>query len=152
MDENPLLTWAEGLMPKPYRTKEAVAEAAGLTSSAFWRQVRSGKLGVEPLLRLAYATGESATSVLTLAGKGALAKLIELNYGAPTPSRYPAVRELVAELEQVPPFAPSVLRLVREARAAWQHQGSGDKLPPAAQVAGAHKPPSRAVLARKARE
>lgn len=96
--------WIDGLLQR-YRTKRALAEAAGLSESAFWRQIRdTGSLGVPPLLKLALATGEPASEILRRAKKGELADLIELCYGAPREVR-PAVRDVLVLLEQLPEWA-----------------------------------------------
>jgi hypothetical protein len=57
------------------------AKAAGITSSAFGRQVKAGTLGVEALLRFAIACGENPRDVLRLAGKADVAELIESGFG-----------------------------------------------------------------------
>ena len=79
---NALEEWIASLLPR-FHTRHALAEAAGVSDSAFSRQVATGTLGLVPLLRLAQATGESASVVLRLARKHQLADLIEASFGAP---------------------------------------------------------------------
>lgn len=65
-----------------YGTAGKLADAIGLTLSAFSRGVRNeGTLGVESCLRLAEETGESPGHVLRLAGKAEVADLLERLYG-----------------------------------------------------------------------
>lgn len=65
-----------------YGTAQALADAIGMSLSAFSRGVRNaGTLGVESLLRLAVETGEPPGKVLRIAGKGDVAELIERLYG-----------------------------------------------------------------------
>jgi hypothetical protein len=65
-----------------YGTAGRLANAIGLTLSAFSRGVRNeGTLGVESCLRLAEETGESPGLVLRLAGKADVADLLERIYG-----------------------------------------------------------------------
>lgn len=111
--------WIATLLRR-YRTKRALAEAAGLTESAFWRQIRdTGSLGVPPLLRLALATGEPASDVLRRARKGDLADLIEQCYGAPQEQR-PEVREFAALT--APPLPAAVVQTtLQQLRAVRQH-------------------------------
>jgi transcriptional regulator with XRE-family HTH domain len=65
-----------------YGTAQKLADAIGMSLSAFSRGVRnSGTLGVESLLRLALATGEPPSTVLRIAGKRDVADLVEHLYG-----------------------------------------------------------------------
>ncbi len=78
-----LTVWIEELIRERYGTWAAVAKIVGLSQSAMSRQIRTGTLGLKPLLKLALATGEPASEVLARAGKRDLADLIETVYGAP---------------------------------------------------------------------
>jgi hypothetical protein len=138
---NPLAEWMESLMPKPYRTKRAVADAAGLTSSAFWRQVQNGTLGIEPLLRLARATGTPASRVLTLAGKGELADLIESLFGTARPDRRADVEQVADALQHWSPEYVAALHTM-VATPPPRTQGTAD-MPPV--TAPGTTPPARST-------
>lgn len=74
-------TWIEDLVQKRYGTTRALAQSVGMTESGFSRAVKAGTFEVENCLRLAHETGESADTVLTLAGKASVHELIEKLYG-----------------------------------------------------------------------
>jgi hypothetical protein len=66
-----------------FGTAQALADAIGMSLSAFSRGVRNaGTLGVENCLRLADVTGEHPSRVLRLAGKDEVATLIERLYSS----------------------------------------------------------------------
>jgi plasmid maintenance system antidote protein VapI len=67
-----------------YGTSMAIAEAIGMSRSAFARGVKhEDTLSEDNLLRLAEAAGEDPGKVLRLAGKGDFADRVERLYGAP---------------------------------------------------------------------
>jgi hypothetical protein len=126
--KSPLQTWIETLIDDPrYGTKRAIAKAAGLTESALWRQVATGKLGVLPLLRLALDTGELPSVVLERAGKGELARAIEACYGpARAVSPHVAtVLEVLTEFPQLAPIKAQELREIQRALRALTTSGNG---------------------------
>lgn len=69
------------LVTRRYRTTGALAEAIGMTLSAFSRGVRQGTLSIENCLRLAETSGDHPSKILELAGKADEAALIERLYG-----------------------------------------------------------------------
>jgi hypothetical protein len=116
-----------------YKNAGKVAKAAGLTHGAFTRQLKNGSLGLEPLLRLSLATGESASAMLRRAGKSKLAALIEECYGEAKPIS-PAVREVVTLLAQLPAdVAQSQAMLLRAAVAHWRAVSGTGTAPSVAQ-------------------
>lgn len=67
-----------------YGTARAVAALIPMSESAFSRGVRNeGTLSEENLLRLAEAVGDNPLEVLRIAGKGAVADIIERQFGKP---------------------------------------------------------------------
>ena len=65
-------------------TAQAVADAIGMTLSAFSRGVRNaGTLDVKHCLLLAKWSGEDPTAVLQMAGKGDIAAIIRDLFGPP---------------------------------------------------------------------
>ena len=82
-----------------YGTAQALADAIGMSLSAFSRGVRNaGTLGVDNLLRLADVTGESPGKVLRIAGKRDVADLIDRLYGGALNSRAVGLSGLEREL------------------------------------------------------
>jgi hypothetical protein len=80
-------SFIQGLISAKYGTAQAVADAIGMSLSAFSRGVRKeGTLSVENCLRLAAHAGEPPSRVLRLADKVPIAELIEQLYG---PEREP---------------------------------------------------------------
>jgi hypothetical protein len=76
-------SFIQGLISTKYGTAQAVADAIGMSLSAFSRGVRKeGTLSVENCLRLAAHAGEPPSRVLRLAGKEPIAELIEQLYGS----------------------------------------------------------------------
>lgn len=129
-----LQAWIASLKLKGFDTDRKLAHAAGLSESAFSRQIKAGKLGVKPLLKLALATGEPATLVLEKAGKHDLAALIESCYGAPRPVP-PAIRDVVSVLERHPDLAPIVANLVKDLVVARPEPGQSGTPPLVPQAA-----------------
>lgn len=76
-----LREWIERLVADRYKTTAALAKAIGMTESGFSRASKASTFDVENCLRLAQETGESAATVLKLAGKGHVNDLIETLYG-----------------------------------------------------------------------
>lgn len=138
-----LEVWVLELIAERYKTKQAVAAAAGLTQGAFWRQVEEGSLGIEPLLRLALATGEPASEVLRRAEKGELATLIEQCYGPPQPVN-PDLRAVIEILRELPDLAPVMRREVEGLQGVLQGRLRAHTEPDATPGADPHK---RATLA-----
>lgn len=97
-----LTEWLESFIPGRYKNPNAFARVLGWSLTTFNRGRRGGTFEIENLLHLAHVTGEDATRVLTLGGKGDLAKLIVRAYGPARPSESPAVRDLVGQLEAIP--------------------------------------------------
>jgi len=78
-------TFIAGLIRR-YGTAQAVADAIGMSLSAFSRGVRNeGTLSVENLLKLAEHAGEAPSTLLRLGDKGRVADLIERLYGPANP-------------------------------------------------------------------
>lgn len=78
-----LRQWVEDVIESRYGgVASRLAEALDMSVSAFQRSTKAGTLSIGNLLRLAEETGESATHLLRLAGKGDLADQIERLYGA----------------------------------------------------------------------
>lgn len=74
--------WVEGLITRRYNgVATRLADAVGMSVSAFQRSTRNGTLSIENLLRLADETGESPAAVLRMAGKAEINDLIERLYG-----------------------------------------------------------------------
>ncbi len=100
-----LREWVETLVRDRYKTVRSLAEAIGMTESGFSRAVKAGTFDVENCLKLANETGESAATVLQIAGKEQIHELIEKLYGkARKPKDAEAVTayEKFAELKSVP--------------------------------------------------
>lgn len=94
--------WIDGLVKDRYKTGAALAKNIGMTESGFSRAVRAGTFDVENCLKLADETGESAASVLRMAGKEHIHDLIERLYGkAQKPKDAEAAKafELFAQLK-----------------------------------------------------
>jgi hypothetical protein len=126
-----------------YPTLSALAEAVQISPSAFGRQIKGGSLGLEPLLRLALATGTPASVVLMKAGKGELAALIESCYGSPAPVPA-AVREFQAMTEELPASViRSALAQLAAFQAAWPGKSDADIVPPATPPTMTRKPSKR---------
>ncbi len=75
--------WIDELVAARYGAKGRLAALIGMTDSAFGRSVRAGSLGVEALLKLARVVDVAPGEVLRIAGKGAIADLIDELYAAP---------------------------------------------------------------------
>lgn len=94
-----------------FPTKLEFARAIGITPSRFSRALRGDyALNVLNCLRLAKATGESASHVLRLAGKRDIAEMLEDLFGRRAPALSPAERELLTEWERLSPRARQALR------------------------------------------
>jgi hypothetical protein len=115
-EKSPMELWAERLLQDTFRTKGEFARAAGISASAFSRQISKGKLGIRPLLRLAKATGESASTILHRAGKGEIAGLIEELYGQPRVVERLPLQLVTNELER---FSDEFLDLTVRWLKAW---------------------------------
>lgn len=76
-----LRRWIEELIEQRYGTASKLADAIGMSVSAFSRSTKAGTLSTENLLRLALETGEAAPKVFERAGKGEVSALIEQLYG-----------------------------------------------------------------------
>lgn len=77
-----LRAWVETLIEQHYaKVASRLSEKLEMSVSAFQRSTRNGTLSIENLLRLAEETGESASRVLRMGGKGELADLLERLYG-----------------------------------------------------------------------
>lgn len=74
--------WVEEVIRDRFGTATALAKAVGMELSPFTRGVSAGTLNVANLLKLAKVTEERPSTVLRLAGKEALAALIEEMYGS----------------------------------------------------------------------
>jgi hypothetical protein len=74
--------WIDQALRPRYGTMRAIAELIGMSESGFTRGVKRGTLSVENLLDLARATDTQPSTVLRMAGKERVEKLIELLYGA----------------------------------------------------------------------
>jgi hypothetical protein len=128
-----------------FPTLSALASAAQLSPSAFGRQIKGGSLGLEPLLRLALATGIPASVVLTKAGKGDLAALIEQCYGspAPVPAHVRAFQETTASLPAS--VIQAALDQLEAYRVAWLARSNSGNAPPAVPAAATRTPPKRGL-------
>ncbi len=95
-----------------FPTKQAFAEAIGITPSRFSR-VLAGTytLNVLNCLRVAKAAGRSPSAVLRAAGKSEIADLIESSYGPSATSVSPKEREIVEMWIALTPRAREGLRL-----------------------------------------
>lgn len=80
---NDLRVWIEELIERRYGTASKLADAVGMSVSAFSRSTKMGTLSTENLLRLAIETGEPAGLVFARAGKSEINALIEQLYGRP---------------------------------------------------------------------
>lgn len=77
-----LRAWVEGLIETRYDgVATRLADALGMSISAFQRSTRQGTLSIENLLKLAEETGTPGAEVLRLGGKEELADLIERLFG-----------------------------------------------------------------------
>ncbi len=95
-----------------YQNKTRIAEALGLTVSAFDRGVKRGTLSEVNCLMLAEAADLNPSEVLRAAGKGETAAIIERLYGS---GAAPPLTALDRELLSLPPGAKrQLLRLVKE--------------------------------------
>lgn len=97
-----LREWIEQLIRERYRTVATLARAIGMTESGFSRAVKAGTFEVENCLRLADETGESAATVLQMAGKPQVNALIEKLYGRAKEARDPdaaKAAEMMAKIE-----------------------------------------------------
>lgn len=81
--------WIKRLVTEKYQTYGALAKAIGMTDSGFSRAAKAGTFDLENCLRLANETGESAATVLTMAGKVDANELIEKLYGRAKAARDP---------------------------------------------------------------
>lgn len=99
-------------LAKQFPTKQAFAEAIGITPSRFSR-VLAGTytLNVLNCLRLAKAAGRSPSVVLRAAGKREIADLIEALYGPGATSVSPKEREVLDLWNGLTPRAREGLRL-----------------------------------------
>lgn len=95
-----LRAWVEGLIETRYAgVATRLADALGMSISAFQRSTRMGTLSVENLLRLAEETGTPAADVLRLGEKAELADLIERLFGpSAKPEEYSKTAREVARL------------------------------------------------------
>lgn len=94
-----LRTWVEDLLETRYDgVATRLADALGMSISAFQRSTRMGTLSVENLLRLAEETGTPAAAVLRMGGKGELADLIERLFG---PSAQPDLSKSAREVARL---------------------------------------------------
>lgn len=84
-----LREWIDQLVRERYRTVATLARAIGMTESGFSRAVKAGTFEVENCLRLADETGESAATILKMAGKPQVNDLIEKLYGRAKDARDP---------------------------------------------------------------
>jgi transcriptional regulator with XRE-family HTH domain len=102
------------LIADRYGTAQALADALGMSLSAFQRGVKNGSLGVENLLRLSVVAGVPPGEVLRAAGKGPVLDLIETLFG---PAKAPLTgpqRELLELWPRLPSDAQrATLTLVR---------------------------------------
>jgi hypothetical protein len=73
--------WIDRLVKDRYKTYGALATRIGMTDSGFSRAAKAGTFDVENCLKLAHETGESAETVLEMAGKRQVHELIERLYG-----------------------------------------------------------------------
>lgn len=112
-----------------YETKDAFAKALGITPGRLSR-VLGGEHSLDVLncLKLAKLTGESPSRVLRVAGKSAIADLIEGLYGPSAPALSPSQRELLDEWDTLSQRSRESLRiLMRELpheRAKKQRRGA----------------------------
>jgi len=98
-----LRAWVETLITERYaKVASRLSDKLEMSVSAFQRSTRNGTLSIENLLRLAEETGESASRVLRMGGKGALADQLERLYGAvPTASLSKDGREVAQLFDRV---------------------------------------------------
>jgi hypothetical protein len=79
--KNKLAQFVDGLVPRQFPTKGALAEAIGMTDSGFSRAVQDdGTLTVEQCLRLAMVLREDFPAILRTAGREALAGLVTQSF------------------------------------------------------------------------
>lgn len=111
---NRLQRFVGDLINDRYHTASAVAEAIGMSVSAFLRGVDAGSLGVDNLLKLADIAGANPSEVLALAGKAETAALIERLYKVEGRQVLTSVdRELVALPTAVKRRAADLVRVAR---------------------------------------
>lgn len=116
--------FVEGVIADRYRTASALAEAVGMSLSAFQRGVKAGSLGVDKCLVLAERAGVHPSEVLRLAGKGETAAIIERLYAKDQPHLSPIDLELIA----LPMGAKrQMLRLVHEVNDDHAHELVGKR-------------------------
>lgn len=111
-----------------YGTAERLAHAIGMTPSAFSRGVRNeGTLSTENCLRLAEETGETATRVLRLAGKGDVAELIERLYGRAKTPLSGGDREILGLWANLSQEADSAFRVLLRALTGSHHHNNSHR-------------------------
>lgn len=123
--DNPLADYVAALV-REYGTQEAVAKALGVTSGSFFRQVRNGTVGLEPLLKIARLRGEHPRRILELARKQDWADLLESVYGCPAEPISAADRELMNLPQQ---YKRSMLEGARALVATSDRASPADKRP-----------------------
>jgi hypothetical protein len=102
------------LIADRYGTAQALADALGMSLSAFQRGVKHGSLGVENLLRLSVEAGVPPGEVLQAAGKAPVLDLIQTLFGPSKPPLTAAQRELLELWPRLPADAQrATLTLVR---------------------------------------
>ena len=104
--------WIEALVRDKYGTHSVLANAIGMTLSAFGRGSRNGTFSTESLLRLAAEVGQNPSNVLRLAGKGDVAALIERLYGPGRANWRPDIEAAAAELASMPESYVAALRVI----------------------------------------
>lgn len=106
---NPLLDFINEIAGN-WRSQQQLADAIGMSLSAFLRAAKNGTMSTENCLKLAQVVGENPSKVLRLARKDDVAELIEQLYGKAIVPLSDEERELLDAWKALTPRARTSFR------------------------------------------